>query len=281
MSKNNTAIVPKSEIFLEMDRLDQQQIILAATGEIVDELVYQVKNEWGLSWAGINHIAFWMGDIKTEPWVNWERVQMFGDRMYWSATVRAVNDKYNLASLGTAEAPELMEVYDRDPKGNKIPDGQGGFKQHLEPDPFCRRKALSMAQRNAKRAVTPEAVLKKWLQYFVDRKKGKQVETPFSPKTVDAEYEVLDKPKKKPTVKAPEPKPASKVDSEEERVKATLEGNGVDTQFLLIVKYGDKVHIGVQDGYDQIGWIDDHKVITKLLKGVWVQENTRWEVPPQ
>lgn len=278
MVERGKSIVPKDSVFLEMDKLDQQQIILAATGEVVDELVYQVKNEWGLSWAGINHIAFWMGDIKVEPWIQWERVLMFGDTAYWSATVRAVNDKYNLASLGTAEAPELMEVYDRDEKGNKIPDGQGGFKQHLEPDPFCRRKALSMAQRNAKRAVTPEAVLKKWLQYFINKKKGVEAEVPFSPKTVDAEYEVVEKPKKKTPVKTPE-KPGQKVEPDEDRVKATLESNGVNTQSLLIVKYGNKVRIGVQENYDQVGWVDDHKVITRLLKGVWIPEQARWEVP--
>lgn len=277
MSKDKTAIISKSEIFLEMDKLDQQQIVLAATGEIVDELVYQVKGQWGLSWAGINHIAFWMGDIKTEQWVHWEQITMFGDRVYWSATVRAVNEKYNLASLGTAEAPELMEIYDKDENGNRIPDGKGGFRKHLEFDPFCRRKALSMSQRNAKRAVTPEAVLKKWLQYFVDTKKGKEIEVPFSPKTVDAKFEVIEKPKEKSKPKKKKkPKPIE--ENQEDRIKNTLTSNGLGIEGLSIFKYGDKVRIVPDQEFPQDQFEKYNAIMTKLLMATWDNENKRWEI---
>ena len=275
-----TAIVPRSETFIEMDRLDQQQIVLAATGAIIDELIYKVKGQWGLSWAGINHIAFWMGDIKTERGVSWERIQMFGDRIYWSATVRAVNDKYNLASLGTAEAPELMEIYTKDSKGNKIPDGQGGFEKYLDPDPFCRRKALSMAQRNAKRAVTPEAVLKKWLQYFVDQKEGKKVDPPFSPKTVDVEYKVTtDKPKRKRRKKEPEPQEEPLVDQDEERIKTTLAANAIPMDDFAIYKYGNAVRIVPKPDFPQENFEAYNGAITDLLNGKWVAKENWWEVP--
>lgn len=282
-----TAIVSEPEIFLEMDNLDQQQIILAATGEVVDELVYEVRGEYGLSWAGINHIAFWMGDIKTETWVQWERFSMFGDRAYWSATVRAINEKYNLASLGTAEVPEMIEVYNRDSKGSKIPDGKGGFLKHLEPDPFCRRKALSMAQRNAKRAVTPEAVLKKWLQYFVDKKKGKEAEVPFSPKVVEAEYTVTendpepeeDSENDSKGKKKRERKPKIKTDPDEERVKQTLEANGLDTNCLVIVKYEKKLLIMPRSPeFTQDRFEEYNQVINKLIHAKWVPKEGRWQV---
>ena len=283
MVEAGKAIVPKSEVFLEMDRQDQLQIVAEAMGAVVEELVYVVQGKKGLSYKGVNLIAFYMGDIGVEPWVDWQRIQM-EDQMYWSATVRGCNERYNLTALGTAEAPEQMEVYDRDEKGAKTPDGRGGFKSHLEFDRFCRRKALSMAQRNAKRAVMPEAMIKKWLDYFWDKKQGKDVEPPFKPKSVDADFTVIEEGKEKE--KKPEKKPRKQValkpgvQESEDRVRATLEAADVDLTRLAITKYGDKVRIIPQEGYDEVVWVDDHQVIVKLLKGVWVAEETRWEVPP-
>ena len=204
------AIVPKHEIFMDLDRRDQQQIVAAATGEVVKELIYEVHGRDCLSWQGINHICYMMGDVKVEKWIQWERVVMH-DRVFWSATVRAVNERYNLASLGTAEVPERMEVYTRDENKQKIPDPSNptGYKQHLEPDYFCRRKACSMAQRNAKRAVIPEAVLVKWLSYFKDLKAGRKVEPPFRPKAVESDYRVVGEgPPKQPKRQPKAPSPA-------------------------------------------------------------------------
>ena len=105
--------------------------------------------------------------------------------------------------------------------------------------------------------------------------------TPVAPrKLVDAETQVKSKEKK--TKKKPRKQAALKpgVQESEEKVLATLEANGVDTKHLQIMKYGDKVRIVPQEDYDQVGWIDDHKVITELLHGEWNQEHGRWEVPP-
>jgi len=275
------AIVPKSEVFLEMDRQDQLQIVAEAMGDIVEDLVYVVQGKKCLSYKGVNLIAFYMGDIGVEPWVDWQQIQM-DNQIYWSATVQGYNKRYNLTALGTAEVPEQMQVYDRNEKGGKIPDSRGEFKSHLEFDRFCRRKALSMAQRNAKRAVMPEAMIKKWLDYFWDKKQGRDVKPPFKPKAVDADFTVIEKEGKKKPEKKPRKQAALKpgVQESEDRVRATLEANDVDLTLLVITKYGDMVYIAVQEDYDQIRWVDDHKVITDLLHGVWVQEHDRWEVPP-
>jgi len=213
------AIVRSDEIFLEMERRDQQQIVAAATGEVIGELMYKVKGKNAISWAGINHICFFMGDIEIDQWVEWDRIVMFEDRVYWSATVRARNTKYNLSSLGTAECPELQKIYDLDDNKEKIPDPQhpGKFKSHLEPDEHCRRKSLSKAQRNAKRAVIPEALLKKWLQYFQDMRTGKEVVPPGQPKVVESTQE----PPKKTEKKAP--------DKDEKSTQAALKQGKVTT----------------------------------------------------
>jgi len=99
-----------------------------------------------------------------------------------------------------------------------------------------------------------------------------------SRKHVDSQQRTV---KKKPE-KTPRKQAALKpgVQESEDRVRATLETNDVDLTHLAITKYGDMVYIAVQEDYDQIRWVDDHKVITDLLHGVWVQEHDRWEVPP-
>ncbi|GAH83513.1 unnamed protein product [marine sediment metagenome] len=89
MVEEDKAIVPKSEVFLEMDRQDQLQIVAEAMGGVVEELVYVVQGKKGLSYKGVNLIAFYMGDIGVEPWVDWQRIQM-DNQMYWSATVSRV-----------------------------------------------------------------------------------------------------------------------------------------------------------------------------------------------
>jgi len=199
------AIVQKQEIFMEMDRRDQQQIVLAATGEVVEDLVYTVKGKDRLSWAGVNHVCYMMGDVKVDPWVKEELIEMFG-RKFRSATVRAINERYNLASLGTAEVPEMMEVHILDENDRWAKNEDGSWKMELKEDHFCRRKALSMAQRNAKSAVIPAAMIVKWIQYFKALKRGEKPETPFKPKVVESEYKVVEK---KETSKQP-PRPTKR-----------------------------------------------------------------------
>jgi len=226
-----TSIVKvESNIFLEMDRKDQQQIVAAATGEVIEELVYKVKGKTAISWMGINHISFFMGDIEIDEGVTWERIVMFGDRVYWAATVRARNLKYNLSSLGTAEAPELAETHALDDKKSWAKNEDGSWKMDLRPDQHCRRKALSMAQRNAKRAVIPAAVLKKWLDYFLDLKKaktsntGEVVHPPFQPKYVDATIT---------NVKTTEPKKTNKKKKTKKREEVPEEPPEENTQTEL------------------------------------------------
>lgn len=248
--------------FTELDRLDQQQVIMEATGAVVQELVYEVRGKKGISYAGINHICFFMGDIKTELWVSWEKIEMNKEE-WWSATVRAVNESYNLAALGTAEAPEFMDVYDRDERGEKVPDGMGGSKMHKEFDHFCRRKALGMAQRNAKSAVIPKAVLAQWLGYFLDLKAGKKVEPPFKPKVVDAQFRTLPE-----ALKAP----AS---------MAEFEYNFSQLPFFDVLKFSEKDGTYVIRKTRILKEEEFGKVmeIVRRFGGGWFREENSWVIP--
>jgi len=182
----------KQDYFTELDRRDQEQIIMEDSGEIPKELFYDVNGKKGLSYEGINTVAFFMGDVKTEPWFQREKVELNG-QVFWSTTVRAINETFNLAALGTAEVPEMMDVYDIDPKTRKrIQNTDGTFKMHKEFDRFCLRKSMSMAQRNAKKAVMATAMLQKFLEFFVKRAAGDmKAEIPYNPRKIPPDYKVL------------------------------------------------------------------------------------------
>ena len=296
--------IVQSDIFMELDRKDQQQIVAAMTGDVIGELMYQVKGKDAISWAGINHICFFMGDIGVDEWVQWERIEMFGDRVYWCATVRAQNTKYGLSSLGTAECPELKKIYDLDDNKERIPvPGKPGESQfHLEPDEHCRRKALSKAQRNAKRAVIPEALLKKWLGYFRDKKNNLDVSPPGQPKYVDADYKVKDPPKKRAPPKKvtkkkakvgppPRREPPKKADPKPEEKPPTRTPESVDDVTERIAHFlpghGELVVSSDRDDYYRVGRkqlldkeIEQHlDFLISEMGGEWINDANEWRIP--
>ena len=236
--------IVKSEIYMQMDVLDQQQIVAEVTGEVINDLVYMVKGKTAISWAGINHISFFMGDIGVDDWVQWEKITMFGDRVYWSATIRANNAKYGLSSLGTAEAPELADIHVVDDDGNWVKNPDGEWKFTLRPDPHCRRKALSMAQRNGKRAVMPAAVLAKWLEYFLKLKKGAKVDPPFQPKYVDSTSTVVSNTKEMVPKKNSKPKTKLSLalgKVSKDTVAYNLKAAGFTEDIVVVLEEGDNV----------------------------------------
>jgi len=236
--------IVKSEIYMQMDVLDQQQIVAEVTGEVINDLVYVVKGKTAISWAGINHISFFMGDIEVDDWVQWERITMFGDRVYWAATIRARNTKYGLSSLGTAEAPELADIHVVDDDGNWVKNPDGEWKFDLRPDPHCRRKALSMAQRNGKRAVMPAAVLAKWLEYFLKLKKGAKVDPPFQPKYVESTSTVVSNTKEMVPKKNSKPKTKLSLalgKVSKDTVAYNLKAAGFTEDIVVVLEEGDNV----------------------------------------
>ncbi len=285
--------IVKSEIFLQLDVLDQQQIVAAATGEVIDELVYKVKGKTAISWAGINHICFFMGDIEVnEPKeTQWERITMFGDRVYWAATIRARNTKYGLSSLGTAEAPELADTHVVDDNGRWVKNPDGSWEMTLREDPHCRRKALSMAQRNGKRAVMPAVVLKKWLDYFLKLKKGETVDPPFQSKYVDSTQKIVEEtPEKKEKKKKPEKK-VEKPKPEEEPPKGPPESVKDVTERLSkhIVGLDEWIVVSEYQAYYRVGkrkQVEEEMEYTvdelvKRMGGKWDKDSNCWKIPKE
>ena len=83
----------------------------------------------------------------------------------------------------------------------------------------------------------------------------------------------------RPEAAEPEQPKAEKpiVDSSEETVKATLITNDLNTDHLLICRYGDVIRVEPQPGLPD-KWGDYDRVL-KLLKAKWSDETLRWEVP--
>ena len=154
------AIVPSANVFYEMDAKDEQQILAALEGQIVDELVYEVEGKKGLSYTGVNHISFKMGHIKVLP--ESMRIEYDQEEDEYTAYIIAVNEKYNLSAPGVAVQPRLEQIHVVDPAtGKYAKDEKGAWVWTQRKDRFAKVKAMSKATRNAKRAVIPEAMMKK------------------------------------------------------------------------------------------------------------------------
>ena len=105
---------------------------------------------------------------------------------------------------------------------------------------------------------------------------GNYEEDPAPRKQVEAEARPVE-----PQHEAAEPEqPRAEtpiVDSAEENVKDTLTANDLDTDRLLIVRYGDVIRVEPQPGFPD-KWGDYDRVL-KFLKAKWSDETLRWEVP--
>lgn len=137
--------------YQEMDRLDEDQILAELKGASLDRMIYQFGNVTGLSVAGVRE------------------------------SVRQLN-KYGQARIRVAEREPIVietddyievRVYAEDPLNG---GGNWGIKRQEKfatarngnktPDVFALEKALSKAQRNALRALIPEAFVAQMIKEF-------------------------------------------------------------------------------------------------------------------
>lgn len=184
--------VRDQDTFIQMDAADEQQILKEMEGEIVKDLYYDVNGKKGLSYVGVNHMSFKIGGIKIIP--ESVKVEYDKDTDEYVASVVACNEKYSLTRAGMSVQPKMMDVYDRSPSGQKLDT------MHKEYDRFARIKALSKAQRNAIKAVMPEALIAAYLDYFIKLKQGGRTQQPRDegpigmkdPRKVDADFKVKD-----------------------------------------------------------------------------------------
>jgi len=96
-----------------------------------------------------------------------------------------------------------------------------------------------------------------------------------TPRHVDATARVVTDP---PSTELEQPRAEkAAVDSAEDTVRATLQANGLKTDYLLIYRYGDMVRVEPQPGFPD-RWGDYDRVL-RLLKARWSDESLWWEAP--
>ena len=178
--------------FLKVDALDEQAIVAEIEGTtIFEDLFYKTKEgKLVLTWAGIKELRNSMRQQQRSisiPEGHVELVHYHGEEYgkppvvdfpctRWCEYVgKAVAKLMQTGERSPAESTQkvLMEVYDRDGKGQKIPDGLGGFKFHYEVDPYGRQKAISKAKRNGIRDFIPELLITKAAEKWEKTKPGK------------------------------------------------------------------------------------------------------------
>jgi len=138
--------VHDAELYLAMEKRDEDQIVANLQGRYQDEFVYRFEKGGrvitGLSWIGIQEASREYGGIRCPI----DRVQIEETDTHWVVMVEAEDVKTGSVRLGRAKQPKKMKW------GSKF-----------VVDEFADRKALSKAQRNAIQPLLPQTLLKEWI----------------------------------------------------------------------------------------------------------------------
>jgi hypothetical protein len=177
--------IQKSDQFLEMEKRDEEQVLAELQGKVIEEMFYETKDhKVVISWVGIKEIARRYGGIEMcDP--REALIQEFND--FFLVSVKATDTKNNYSMLGASVQSKLMDVHDLDEAKKWKRDEHGNYVFHKEPDPFTLQKAVSKAQRNAIRALIPEAYFAQMIETW---KRGGKPPQQEKPKKVDAEAKV-------------------------------------------------------------------------------------------
>jgi hypothetical protein len=156
--KEKTEIIPREEIFAEMDKRDEDQILAEIKGKVLEQYVYTIRRAGqditNLSWAGIKECARRMGHIKILEMDVEEKEDC------WICMAKAKDVVNDIELWGSAQQMKTMK------SGND-----------MVIDQFALQKCVSKAQRNALRTLIPEQFIAGMIQSVLDKKKGKKKET--------------------------------------------------------------------------------------------------------
>jgi len=147
--EETTSIVPASEAesFQLMERRDEEQIVAALEGKYLDEFVYSFqqggKTVEGLSWVGIQEAARAYGGIQCSI----EKMKIEETEKEIVVMLEAVDTQTNSSAIGVSSQAKMMKT-----------------SRGIMEDTFARQKAVAKAQRNAKRQLLPQALLRQWIE---------------------------------------------------------------------------------------------------------------------
>jgi len=159
------------EVISAIERYDEEAIAhRLTTGIASDAFIYHypiktgtgVKEVIGVSTDGADEIAHQLGNIEVLPDI---KVDKDSDPDYFYVIVRAKDLIRNVTLLGTGRA-------------SKYQLGKGNQPDHDRPNEWAFVSSVSKAQRNAILRHTPEEVIVKIINFWLQRGKSKQLRPP-------------------------------------------------------------------------------------------------------
>ena len=143
-------------IYQIMERRDEEQIIASLQGNYLDTFVYSMQNKAGktieaLSWVGIQEAARAYGGIQCSI----DKMKVEETKEQFTVDIEAFDSRTNSSAIGSSSQKKNMITM------------KGIIK-----DEFARQKAVSKAQRNAKKQLLPQKLLLEWINKYRDEKKG-------------------------------------------------------------------------------------------------------------
>jgi vacuolar-type H+-ATPase subunit E/Vma4 len=147
--ETSTSIVPANdaEAFLLMEKRDEEQIVATLEGKYLDEFVYSFqqggKTVEGLSWVGIQEAARAYGGIRCSI----EKMKIDRNAKEIVVMVEAFDEQTKSSAIGASSQAIMMKT-----------------ARGVMEDSFALQKAISKAQRNAKRQLLPQSLLRQWIE---------------------------------------------------------------------------------------------------------------------
>jgi len=148
-SEDAVSVVPtnEAEAFKLMEYRDEEQVVAALGGKYLDEFVYSFqqggKTVEGLSWVGIQEAARSYGGIQCP--VEKMKIEDTGKEII--VMLEAIDTQTNSSAIGVSSQQKMMKT-----------------SRGVMEDTFARQKAVAKAQRNAKRQLLPQALLRQWIE---------------------------------------------------------------------------------------------------------------------
>ncbi len=158
------------DVYVLMDKRDEEQIVSMLEGRFMDEFVYEFcrRHKWpdrqrprectcndltvGISWFGVQEASRTYGGIQVP--IDKIKSRDTGDEIEFM--VEAIDTQTNSSRVGISSQPKMMKV-----KDGVVRDG------------FATQKALSKGQRNAIKQLLPQTMLKEWIQRHRNGGNGK------------------------------------------------------------------------------------------------------------
>lgn len=151
-------IVPRDNVFIEMDRRDEHQIIASLEGEVLKEMAYTVKGKHRLSWAGVKECLRRLGRISFGKPEIIDIVDAEGNVTHYRVLIMATD---TLSKVETWAVAQQSVTQTRK-------DGT------VEENPFALPTALSKCQRNAGRQLIPELMIEALITEYLKPANGRK-----------------------------------------------------------------------------------------------------------